>query len=207
MSPPIGFFGGAFNPPHLGHLAVAVRFRSQFPDLPLCLVPNGMPNHRQLHQNPGSPHRLAMTQLLVGDLPGVSVLDVEITRPGPHTTYGTLSFLREQKLGEQFILLVGDDWVEKLPTWHRFSELCRWVSWAIFPRRGFSNAQRVETQHLLDKASVNSGVVPRLFWLEMDKVMASSTEIRAELKQNPLSNHPMLPPSVRRYIQENGLYQ
>ena len=79
MGQRIGLFGGTFDPPHLGHLAVALAARDALElDRTLLVVAN--PAVAKVGQRPVTEahHRLAMTELLVQNSDGLEVSDLEI---------------------------------------------------------------------------------------------------------------------------------
>ena len=68
----IGVFGGEFDPPHLGHLAVVRAARDQLALDRLLVIPTGRPPHRDASPTPGE-DRLRMAQLAFAGEPGVEV--------------------------------------------------------------------------------------------------------------------------------------
>ena len=63
----IGVLGSAFNPPHLGHLALAQEALWQLGLAEVVLVPTGQAPHKRIAEDPGKEQRLAMTRLAAAD--------------------------------------------------------------------------------------------------------------------------------------------
>ena len=70
----IGLFGGAFDPPHRAHRALAEAAIGQLSLDRLHILPTGQAWHKSRTLTDGV-HRLAMCQLTFGDLPAVRVDD------------------------------------------------------------------------------------------------------------------------------------
>jgi nicotinate-nucleotide adenylyltransferase len=111
--PRIGVFGGRFDPPHAGHVAVAGAAMRQLRLDRLVVVPSRQPPHRDAGTTPPEV-RYAMA---VAAFPGpgrVEVSRIELERQGPDYTADTLAELAPE--GRLF-LIVGADHAE-LPGWH-----------------------------------------------------------------------------------------
>src|SRR5512139_1444114 len=65
----IGLFGGSFDPPHLGHLALAVQARDELALDDLCWVPAGQPWQKARRTLAPADDRLAMVRLLIEGQP------------------------------------------------------------------------------------------------------------------------------------------
>ena len=77
----IGILGGTFNPPHLGHVALAQHARAELDLERVLLMPaNVAPNKPIAAEDPGPEHRLAMCALAVAGEPGLQVSALEIER-------------------------------------------------------------------------------------------------------------------------------
>ncbi len=63
----IGVLGSAFNPPHLGHLALAQEALWQLGLGEVVLIPTGEAPHKRIVDDPGRELRLAMTRLAASD--------------------------------------------------------------------------------------------------------------------------------------------
>ena len=85
----IGVLGSAFNPPHLGHLALAQEALWQLGLREVVLVPTGEAPHKRIADDPGRELRMTMTRLAAAGAVAAVVVDVE-----PHHLLG---FLRPQR--------------------------------------------------------------------------------------------------------------
>ena len=193
----IGVFGGAFDPPHTGHLALARAALAQLDLTQLRIVPTGQAWHKARDLCDAA-HRLEMCRLLFSPLPDVVVDDSEIRRGGPSYTVDTLEALQAQRPGARLMLLIGQDQAAGLPHWHRADELARlaiiWV--AVRPDA---------TGHV---APLDSDLRTRfsLHSLPMAAQAVSSTEIRERIARHQ-TTQALMTDSVARYIEDHHLYQ
>ena len=63
----VGILGGAFNPPHIGHLVCAQEALVQLELERVVFMPVGVPPHREIEQDPGAEVRLELVELAVAD--------------------------------------------------------------------------------------------------------------------------------------------
>jgi nicotinate-nucleotide adenylyltransferase len=188
----IGIFGGTFDPPHMGHLLVAIDAFEALSLTRLVLVPTGrQPLKADVVTAPGAA-RLAMTQRLVGDDPRFGVDAVEIDRDGLSFTIDTLkAFAARLPEAERFFLLGADAW-RSFPRWRSPDEIMRLATVVVLTRGGDPIGPAA------------SGLrAPRV--LPTRRIDISSTEIRARVRAG-LSLRGFVPEAVRDYIEENGLY-
>ena len=91
----IGVYGGAFNPPHLGHITAAKAVFGLLQLDKLLVIPTGNPPHKTLPAgSPGPERRLEMTRLAMeqaGLGEKAEVLDLELRREGNSYTADTLA--------------------------------------------------------------------------------------------------------------------
>ncbi len=220
-------FGGAFDPPHLGHRE-AVEGLLKYPGVgAVRIIPTGSPALKTA-QTPGE-HRLAMTKLnftkAIHDKSSrITIDDREIRAGGdrPSYTFDTLQELRKEGLPFAFVL--GVDQVEALDQWHRFPDLlglCHWI--ALEREPGGSDRMRKATQRLVglgvlvpagDERTFEtrpgaSGKPTRFICVPTPARAASSTDIRRRFALNYENSAPVtenLDPRVRAYLNANHLY-
>jgi len=85
--------GSAFNPPHLGHLALAQEALWQLNLAEVILVPTGVAPHKRIADDPGKELRVTMTRLAAADDPRFSVSALETNARGRPTRMMTLQLL------------------------------------------------------------------------------------------------------------------
>jgi nicotinate-nucleotide adenylyltransferase len=131
----VGLFGGTFNPPHRGHVAVlrAAALMGRFDVLEVTVAGDPYLKRDEGDLMPAA-LRFAMAQAAFAHLELVEVSDRELVREGP--TY-TIDTVRELLAGGDVVdLIVGADLVSQLPTWHEADELARLVRVGVVPRPG-----------------------------------------------------------------------
>ncbi|HZO06466.1 MAG TPA: nicotinate-nucleotide adenylyltransferase, partial [Solirubrobacterales bacterium] len=113
----IGVLGSAFNPPHLGHLALAQVALWQLGLDEVILVPTGTAPHKRIADDPGREERMAMTRLAAADDSRFSVSALEVEREGPSYTYETLGLLAEERPETELVFVMGADAAVGLESW------------------------------------------------------------------------------------------
>ena len=198
--PRVGVFGGAFDPPHNAHIALAQAALAQLHLAELRIFPTGQAWHKARALS-AAEHRLAMVRLAFADLPGTVVDGRELTRTGPSYTLDTLRELRHERPDAQLVLILGADQGNALPGWHGWQEI---VSTAII-----SIAHRASPTRAMGRFDPNAlAGLPagaRFESLEFAPMALSATEIRARAAQG-LDIARLVPPAVARYIDQHHLY-
>jgi nicotinate-nucleotide adenylyltransferase len=138
----IGVFGGTFDPPHIGHLSVAVEvWHALSLDRMLLVVANDPWQKRGSRALTPAADRLEMVRLAVGDLEGVAVDDREIRRGGPSYTVDTVRELLDEQPGAEVFVVVGGDAAAGVTTWEQADELARLAVMVRVRRPGFDAPQ------------------------------------------------------------------
>lgn len=196
----IGFFGGTFDPPHLGHLAVARAALRTFALDRVLIVPTG---HQPL--KPHSPiasfdDRLAMVKLLCSGVPALEASAIERPQPDgtPNFTIDTLARVQaEMGQGAALFMIVGADAFLDLRRWKDPDRLLAAAEWIVVSRPGAVLDLR--------PLALTAAQSARVHVLDTVHVPVSATEVRAQL----LAHHDvssLLPAEVSAYIRAHHLY-
>ena len=105
----VGILGGAFNPPHIGHLVCAQEALVQLELDRVVFMPVGVAPHREIEQDPGAEARLEMAELAVADDERFEVSRMEVDKEAPSYTSETLAALREESPDDELFLILGGD--------------------------------------------------------------------------------------------------
>ncbi len=193
----IGVFGGAFDPPHRGHVALAQAAVAQLGLCQLLVVPTGHAAHKQRPLSPAV-HRLAMCELAFAGFPQVAVDPRETLRTGPSYTVDTLEELRLQYPQTTLCLLIGQDQAQALHHWYRASALPQLATIYV--------AARPESADPCGPIATSQVDSFALQWLQMPSMPHSATDIRYRLAHQQ-GIDTLVPEAVARYIAIHHLYQ
>ncbi|MGD0910848.1 MAG: nicotinate (nicotinamide) nucleotide adenylyltransferase [Terracidiphilus sp.] len=122
----VAFFGGSFDPPHLGHLAVARAARAGLELDAVLFAPVGAQPLKSRGATASFEDRLAMTRLAIEGEPAfeISLADAPNATGEPNYSLETLERLRAE-LGPacKLFFLMGADSFLSLRNWHRAAEI------------------------------------------------------------------------------------
>jgi nicotinate-nucleotide adenylyltransferase len=208
----IGILGGSFNPPHLGHLALARQARDQLGLERVLLMPLHTPPHKGSHQDPGPEHRLEMCRLAAAGEPGIEACELEVRRAGTSYTADTLSAIHDRHPEAELTFIVGADTARTLPSWHRPETVMALARLAVAGRPGTDGGEVLDALGTIAPAGFagaeNEAAAgsPGVVFLTLEPVEASSSLARERLAAGgPVDG--LLAPAVSSYIADHGLYE
>lgn len=198
----IGVFGGAFDPPHNAHVALAEAALSQLGLAELHVIPTGQAWHKS-RKLTAKEDRLAMTRLAFGDLGGRVLVDSrEVLRDGPTYTLDTLNELQAEQPDAQLVLIMGADQASALPTWHGWQDILATAIVSVAYRALSTGDIAPFDPKMLP--SLPAGA--RFEALELPAMDTSATEIRRRVALG-VDISSLVPPTVARYIDQHHLYR
>lgn len=190
----VGMFGGAFDPPHRAHVALARAAIAQLALDRLFVVPTGKAWHKSRTLTPPE-HRLAMTRLAFAEVPGVVVDDRELRRAGPTYSIDTLRELQAGHPGAQLHLLMGGDQAGEFTRWRAWEEVARLAVLCVAGRGPGEGLERLRSL---------PGV--KLEVLQLPAMPESATDIRIR-QATGQGIDDLVDPAVARYIETHSLYR
>jgi nicotinate-nucleotide adenylyltransferase len=194
----IGVLGSAFNPPHLGHLALAQEAMWQLGLSEVVFVPSGQAPHKRIAEDPGREIRLAMTRLAASDDAHFTPSTLEVEREGPSYTYETLELLAEQRGDPELVFVMGADAAVGLESWRHPERVTELARLAVARRAGIADAEVAAVLRSL-------GVAERATMLEMPQFGVSSSAVRDRAALGRPLRYLVTEP-VARFIEEKGIY-
>jgi nicotinate-nucleotide adenylyltransferase len=196
----VALFGGSFDPPHHGHIAIATAAADVFDLDSVVFAPVG----RQPLKPEGVPasfaDRLAMVELACRADPRFAVSDLDAPRSdgSPNYTVQTLATLQEAMPDARLFNLVGADSFLDLRRWHEPERLLDVAEWIVVSRPGFP---------LADLSAL--GLTPRqrgrVHLLQTVHEDVAATDLRERLEAGDQCVD-VLDPAVSAYIQARHLY-
>lgn len=180
----VGLFGGAFDPPHLGHVAVAETAKRTF-ELPrLVVLVAAAPGHKDVEAPVEA--RLELARAAFPD---------EDVRLDPHPR--TIDLLRAEAFDDP-LFVVGADQFCDFPAWKEPEAVLGLARLAVATRPGFPRAR-------LDAVLATLRQPARVLFFDMEPNPAASRDIRGiAAAGGPLGG--LVPQAVASLIEELGLY-
>jgi nicotinate-nucleotide adenylyltransferase len=176
----LGLFGGSFDPPHDGHVALLRTAKQALGlDRVLVLVATD-PGHKRIETPAGTRLELARAAFPDDEV----VLD-------DHAR--TVDLLRDHPEWDDPVFLIGADAFVDFPHWKEPAEVLRRARLGVAMRPGYPRAR-------LDETLTALGAPDRVVFFELEPHPIASHELRADIARSGI------PPPVRRIIEAHGLY-
>lgn len=190
----IAYFGGTFDPPHLGHLnAIKLILDQTDVDLVYVVVSNDPWMKSSVRKITDPYLRLKMAQLAFENLDRVKVSDIEITRGGKSYSIDTVKTILKNHPSARISLVVGSELLEELPAWKNFDELTQLVDLIVLCRE-----QQPDSFVLNNFAS-------KVF-IKIDEFKDVSSSLIRELVKGGAELNSYLSKPVMDFIKTNKLY-
>ncbi len=127
----IAIFGGSFDPPHLGHVAIMKKALETLEIEKLIVVPAYISPFKKGHSAPAD-LRIKWLRAISAFDPRIEVSDYEIKRGGKSYTYDTVTHFKQ--FFDTIYLIIGADNLKTLSKWYRFRDLDKMVRWVVATR-------------------------------------------------------------------------
>jgi nicotinate-nucleotide adenylyltransferase len=220
----IAFFGGTFDPPHRGHLAIAQAAAERLQLDHVLFAPVGNQPLKHDSSVASFEDRVAMVRLAITGESRFELSTIDAPRPDRHPNYtiDSIHALRESLQPEDHLFcLVGADSFLSLPHWYRAAELMVACDFIVAGRPGFdfpsaekalpknvyiSGEPRHEPGLSILTLTNDAGQSSTFYFLPDLREEISATEVRAALAGH-LFDSGALPRSVAEYIRAHHLYQ
>ena len=196
----LGVFGGAFDPPHQAHVALAKAAIQQFELDSLHVIPTGQAWHKSRALS-AAEHRLAMAKLAFQDVAKAVIDERELQRTGPTFTIDTLEALQTQNPLARLYLFMGADQFSAFQQWHRWQDILKLAIICI--------AGRAHSAWATGQFDAYPGRSSRFAVLEMPQLPVSATQIRQRIASRAVTPDDLaqlVSEPVARYISLHRLY-
>lgn len=195
----MGVIGGTFDPPHYGHLVLAENGRIQLELDSVVFVPAGVPPHKPEHPIMPPEDREAMVEVAIRGNPAFTLSRVDLDRRGPHYTVDMLGILGRVCPEATLFFLMGGDSLAEFSGWRNPAGVVAQAHLAVMERPGSSADLDALEEEI-------PGIDQRLVWLDAPFLDISGTDLRRRVREG-LPIRYLVPPAVRRYVEEHDLYR
>ena len=193
----IALFGGSFDPVHNEHVRYVQAAKAVLGLDKVFVIPSHIAPHKAFGAVASGEDRLAMCRLAFRNLPYAEVSDFEICASGTSYSYLTCRHFKELYPSDALYFMVGADMLEDFFTWKNPDDILANAALVACRREGEDPAwcrDRFRTRFGKDFISV-----------PFVGEAAASHKLRVDLAFRKPS--PDLDRAVRRYIDENRLYE
>ena len=189
----IGFYGGSFDPIHVGHLELAKELLEKANLQSILFCPAHQAPLRNQPYGASSSDRFAMVSAAIADIPNMEATEVEIEAGGTNFTLDTLQTLKRKMPDAAYSVIIGADQLEKLTKWRHVEELAKETEFLVLSRPG----------HKLSPPPELNDLPMRSF--DTAEFDVSSSQIRNRIR-NHLPFEELVPAPVASIITERKLY-
>ena len=215
----IAFYGGSFDPPHIGHLTIARKLSELFALDEFVFIPAFHAPHKKNKKPTSAFHRFAMLSLATENEGKIKVSTVELGAPEKPFTYETQAKLKNDLLdGEIFFVIGADSWAE-IDTWREWEKVLTQTNIIVVTRPnyeiGFSHVtekikRRIiylkDNQELKSKIQNPESEIQKIYITDAVNLNISATEIRRKLRAQEDDWRELVPNEVAKYIEKYELY-
>jgi len=192
----ICLYGGTFDPPHLGHLAIAEYIRDNLNIETVIFIPAYIAPHKTKYSVSSVEDRLKMLQLAVSDHSELQISEVEIQRKGVSYSIDTIRQIKEEMdiIRKDLYFLIGADSLLEFHTWRDPVKILEESSVLVVRRPGF------------DIRAVSEEFRNKIQMVSAPLIDISATMIRRKIRDGK-SIRSLVPALVEDYILRKGLYR
>jgi len=188
----VGFFGGSFDPPHLGHKKIVDYCIKKFDKL--LIIPNRDSVDKHKKNIATINQRFEMLNLMFKNKL-VEISDFEIKSNQPNYTYNTIKFLEDLYKGDDLFMIIGKDQLENLYNWHQYEYIIKNINIICFNRND-----------IMERKAKQNYTIKSIKHLKFS-CNHSSEKIREMLENNIQFDICPLDEKVLEYIIKNNIYK
>lgn len=219
----IAVYGGSFDPPHNGHLAIANALVEQFRLDEFIFIPAFHAPHKVRLKPTSAYDRYAMLCLITDDMPDISVSKMEIEMPERPYSVETLTRLNAERPNDEIFFVMGaDSWMD-IKTWREWEKVLSLSNHIVVNRPGYD----ISFEHVTDEirqriVDLRQGadekrrkdVNPRsairspqsIFITDTVNQNISATEIRKKIRNDDPTWRQDVPAEVAIHIEKYQIY-
>jgi nicotinate-nucleotide adenylyltransferase len=211
----IAFYGGSFDPVHLGHVAVAKRLTQVFDLDEFVFIPAFHAPHKKRLAPTSALDRYAMLALATNNENDVSISKMEIEVPNKPYTVETLTRLIELLPNEQLFFVMGADSWRDIRTWLEWEKVLTLTNHIVVTRPGYEiNSEHLTREigeRIIDvrgktEVAIGPSAEKKIYITDAVNIDVAAIEIRKKIREGDDSWRDDVTLEVAKYIEKYQIY-
>ena len=213
----IAFYGGSFDPVHLGHLTIARALIEHFKLDEFVFIPAFHAPHKLDRKPTSAFHRFAMLCLATNDDADIKVSAIEMELPEKPYTVETLPRLKSEFPDAEIFFVMGADSWQDIRTWREWEKVLLITNHIVVSRPGYD----IDFSHVSDKIrsrivnlrghdtpySLSEPWEQHIYITDAVNMQVSATKIRRNIRESEPNWQKELPDQVAKYIEKYQIYR
>lgn len=210
----IAFYGGSFDPVHLGHLTIAGKLLELFSLDEFVFIPAFHAPHKLDKKVSSAFHRHAMLALATNDDAKIKISTVELDAPERPFTIETQTKIKAE-IGDKtqiFFVIGADSWLD-IKTWREWEKVLTTTNIIVVTRPDyeltFSHVTDEIRSIIIDLRGAKEFEVEennRIYITDAVNLDISASEIRQNVNRGNNDWRKNVPPEIINYIEKYNLY-
>ena len=185
----IGFLGGAFDPPHIGHYKIIEYCINIFDKL--LIIPNKISPMHNKEIIASEYHRMNMLNLLFEN-ENIKIDDFELSSNKKNYTYYTIKYLENKYKGDSLTMILGEDQLNNLDNWYNYEYIVDNMKILCFSR--------------IIPNQITTKLINKIKFVDFN-FDVSSSDIRELFKNDVSIDNALINKNIRQYIIKEDLYK
>lgn len=211
------YFGGSFDPPHRGHIAIARALTNQFRLDEFVFVPAHHAPHKPERMPTPAIHRYAMLAIATNSDPRLRVSAIEMEAPAKPYTFETLERLNNVFPETDIFFVMGADSWQEITTWRQWEKVLSAANHIVVTRPGVEisfehvpedvRARIIDLRNFPGQPVFTGNKSFAIYITDAVSIDASATEIRESIGKADQAWRDQIPDEVAKYIEKYELYK
>lgn len=210
----IAFYGGSFDPVHIGHLTIAEKLSELFRLDEFVFIPAFHAPHKLDKPVSAAIHRHAMLALATNDNPKIKISTIELDAPERPFTVETQAKIKSEfnEQADIFFVIGADSWAE-IDTWREWEKILTATNIIVVTRPDYeitfshiSDEIEARITDMRSAAESETNSKDRIYITDAVNLDVSATEIRRMVGESIDGWQKFVPKEIINYIDKYEIY-
>jgi nicotinate-nucleotide adenylyltransferase len=198
--PRFGLFGGTFDPPHLGHMILAIEALDTLKLDKILWILTPLSPLKDSRSISSLEQRLVLVNAALKDAPGFELSLIDVNREPPYYAVDTIRLLKNNYPGVELVYIMGSDSLNDLPAWHAPEQFVHEINGlGVYNRPG-------SPTDIADLEKRYVGITNKTTFFRAPQIEISAADIRQRIGEGRSYKYFLLP-AVYEAIRSHNYYR